>query len=273
MILYLDTSALAKLYLEEEASDQVRVWADEAEVLATSRLALAELAAAVARRHREGDLTEADVERVRTAMLDDWKHLIVIELNEHRAADLAFRQSLRGFDAIHLAAALEIRVLAAVRNRGILVVGSALLVNKLRGIMRASTAGRAAQPLEGLGLEVQAEKSGLRRSADAATGCRAHGARRGGPESRSTSTLLRHLGAGAGLAMPLPVPRLAVSMEPPAALCGLVPAVGGSLVLTACSLGTGRVAVPLPAVTPGAQEDRDTAAVADEPPLGLHLAN
>lgn len=109
MILYLDTSALAKLYLEEEASDQVWAWADEAEVLATSRVALAELAAAVARRHREGDLTDTDVEQVRTAMLDDWEHLIVVELNDHRAADLAFRQSLRGFDAIHLAAALEIR--------------------------------------------------------------------------------------------------------------------------------------------------------------------
>jgi predicted nucleic acid-binding protein len=109
MILYLDTSALAKLYLEEESSDQVRAWSDEAEVLATSRVALAELAAAVARRHREGDLTDTDVERIRTAMLDDWKHLIVVEVNVPRAAELAFRQSLRGFDAIHLAAALEIR--------------------------------------------------------------------------------------------------------------------------------------------------------------------
>jgi predicted nucleic acid-binding protein len=109
MILYLDTSALAKLYLEEESSDQVRAWSDEAEVLATSRVALAELAAAVARRHREGDLTDTDAERIRTAMLDDWEHLIVVEVNEHRAAELAFRQSLRGFDAIHLAAALEIR--------------------------------------------------------------------------------------------------------------------------------------------------------------------
>jgi uncharacterized protein len=109
MILYLDTSALAKLYLEEEFSDQVRAWTDEAEVLATSRVALAELAAAVARRHREGDLSDTDAERVRTAMLDDWEQLIVVEVNEHRAAELAFRQSLRGFDAIHLAAALEIR--------------------------------------------------------------------------------------------------------------------------------------------------------------------
>lgn len=83
--MYLDTSALAKLYLEEEGSDQVREWAGAAEALATSRVALAELAAAIARRRREGDLTDDESEAIRSAMTDDWNHLVVVHLNEHRA--------------------------------------------------------------------------------------------------------------------------------------------------------------------------------------------
>lgn len=109
MILYLDTSALAKLYLEEEHSDQVRQWGQDSVAMATSRVALAELAAAVGRRWREGDLSDDAVERLRVAMNDDWAHLIVVHLDEHRAAGLAFQHELRGFDAIHLAAALEVR--------------------------------------------------------------------------------------------------------------------------------------------------------------------
>lgn len=109
MILYLDTSALAKMYLEEEASEQVRQWADEAEALATSQVALAELSAAVARRRREGDLTDDEAAQIRSAMMDDWSHLVVVHLDEYKAADLSFHHELRGFDAIHLAAALQVR--------------------------------------------------------------------------------------------------------------------------------------------------------------------
>lgn len=109
MILYLDTSALAKLYLEEEGSDQVREWAWAAEALATSRVALAELAAAIARRRREGDLNDDESDSIRSAMTEDWNHLVVVHLDEHRAADVAFGHELRGFDAIHLAAALQVR--------------------------------------------------------------------------------------------------------------------------------------------------------------------
>jgi len=109
LILYLDTSALAKLYLEEEGSDRVRQWADEAEVLATSQVALAELAAAVGRRQREGSLADDESGQVLNASKGDWAHFVVVHLDEYKAADLAFRHELRGFDAIHLAAALQVR--------------------------------------------------------------------------------------------------------------------------------------------------------------------
>lgn len=141
MILYLDTSALAKLYLDEEHSDQARRWSEEAEALATSRVALAELAAAIARRWREGDLSDDEVELLRAALSDDWEHLVVVHVDEHRAAELAFEHELRGFDAVHLAAATEVRdalsdipvqvscfdhrLLKAVQDEGFVVLGSA----------------------------------------------------------------------------------------------------------------------------------------------------
>ena len=109
MILYLDTSALAKLYLEEEGSARVSQWAGEAEVLATSQVALAELAAAIARRQREGSLTDDEARRVLSASKEDWAHFVVVHLDEHKAAGLACHHELRGFDAIHLAAALQVR--------------------------------------------------------------------------------------------------------------------------------------------------------------------
>ena len=57
MILYLDTSSLLKLYVEESGTADVQAGAESAEVVATSVVAYPEGIAAVARRHREGALS------------------------------------------------------------------------------------------------------------------------------------------------------------------------------------------------------------------------
>lgn len=109
MILYLDTSSLVKLYLEEEHAGAVHQWAAEAEILATSRVAYAESLAAVARRQREGDLSQGDLEQIKQALKKDWPLFAIIEVDEIVAGDLAIQHALRGFDAIHLAAALTLK--------------------------------------------------------------------------------------------------------------------------------------------------------------------
>jgi len=53
VILYCDTSALLKLYVKEEASDEVLASARASSVVAVSRIAWAEAYAAFARRMRE----------------------------------------------------------------------------------------------------------------------------------------------------------------------------------------------------------------------------
>ncbi len=108
MILYLDTSSLVKLYIDEAHSDLVHGWADQAEALCTSRVAYPEAIAAVARRWRQGDLEDEAFQAIRRAVADEWPDFSAVELNERVAAELAVRHGLRGFDAIHLAAALDV---------------------------------------------------------------------------------------------------------------------------------------------------------------------
>jgi predicted nucleic acid-binding protein len=107
MILYLDTSALVKLYVEEDHSDWVHACAAEAEVLATSVVALPEMLSALSRKRREGALAASDFSQVVEQLGEDWENLAVAAVQPHRAGDLATSHPLRGLDAVHLAAALE----------------------------------------------------------------------------------------------------------------------------------------------------------------------
>jgi predicted nucleic acid-binding protein len=109
VILYLDTSSLLKYYVDEDHSGDVRGWIEGAAMLATSRVTLVEAAAALSRRHLGGSLTR---EQCRSACADleaDWPLYIAVELYEERAAEVAWRHLLRGFDAVQLAAALTVR--------------------------------------------------------------------------------------------------------------------------------------------------------------------
>lgn len=113
MILYLDTSALVKLYVEEPHSQRVRGWVGEAAVVATSVVAFPEASAAFARKRREGGMGPRDLERVLVALDRDWGDYAVLEVRERAAGAQAVKHGLRGFDAVHLAAALELKTGAA----------------------------------------------------------------------------------------------------------------------------------------------------------------
>ena len=108
MILYLDTSSLLKLYVNEQQSDLVHHWTRQVDVLCTSRVAYAEAMAALSRRWRQRDLDDVGFQRIRRAFTGEWQDFAVVNVDEVRAGELAIRHGLRGFDAIHLAAAIEI---------------------------------------------------------------------------------------------------------------------------------------------------------------------
>ncbi len=111
MILYLDTSSLVKLYVDEPGSPEIRLLVERAEVVAASVVAYAEARAAFARRRRERSLTLADHRRSKAALDDDWPHVLAIDVSgplARSAGELAERHQLRGFDALHLASYLAL---------------------------------------------------------------------------------------------------------------------------------------------------------------------
>ena len=108
MILYLDTSALVKLYVREAYSLSVRAWVDTATVVATAEVAYVEVLSALARRLRDGTLDEPAYEGAVAAVERDWAQLLVLGLERLRAGQLVGRHRLRAFDAVHVAAAMSL---------------------------------------------------------------------------------------------------------------------------------------------------------------------
>jgi len=110
--LYLDTSALVKLYVKEEGSESIRDAIGRARLASTSVIAYVEARAAFARRRREGGLRVSDYRRVIRSLDVDWPHFVRLEASEsliRDAARLAEVHGLRAYDAIHLASALVLK--------------------------------------------------------------------------------------------------------------------------------------------------------------------
>jgi predicted nucleic acid-binding protein len=111
MILYLDTSALVKIYVEEAGSTDVRERANRADGLATSRIAYAEARAALARKLRERGLSRMNYRSVVEDLEQDWDDYFIIDVSDSvvkLAGGLAEKHALRGADAIHLSSALSL---------------------------------------------------------------------------------------------------------------------------------------------------------------------
>lgn len=111
MIVYLDTSSLVKLYVEEKGSRLVRELVERAELVATSVVTYAEARAALARQRREGGLTAAGFGRAKSDFEQDWPKYLAVEVNKavyRSAGDLAEKHHLRGFDSLHLASYLSL---------------------------------------------------------------------------------------------------------------------------------------------------------------------
>ncbi len=111
MNLYLDTSALVKLYVDEEGSPAVHGALEQATVSAASTLAYVEARCALARRRREGGLAATEYRRAVRSLDDDWVHYQRVSVTDqliHEAAETAESYKLRAYDAVHLASALTI---------------------------------------------------------------------------------------------------------------------------------------------------------------------
>ena len=109
--MYLDTSSLVKLYVDEVGSDDVRDMVVEAAIVTTSVVAYPEARAALARLRRSGDLTPRKFSAVKRSFEAQWPAFLALEVTaavSREAGEFAERYGLRGFDALHLASFAEI---------------------------------------------------------------------------------------------------------------------------------------------------------------------
>jgi predicted nucleic acid-binding protein len=109
--LYLDTSSLVKLYVDEAGSETVRQLVGDANVVATSVVAYPEARAAFARLRRERALSASELTSARRELDDQWPMYLTLEATDSLcrvAGELAEKYRLRGFDSIHLASWTEV---------------------------------------------------------------------------------------------------------------------------------------------------------------------
>ena len=107
MIVYLDTSALLKLYVDEPGSSIVRE-VTEAQTSFTQIIAYAELRAALAKALRMERISTSSYGRLLGQVESDWDRLNLVNVEMplvRRAGEMAEQFNLRGFDSLHLAAA------------------------------------------------------------------------------------------------------------------------------------------------------------------------
>lgn len=111
MILFADTSALIKLYIEEDGSEAMAERARRSRI-ALSVLAYAEVYSTFARRLREALLTEEEHDEVADRFERDWQSVIAVAVRPPligRVPRLVREHPLRGADAVHLASALALQ--------------------------------------------------------------------------------------------------------------------------------------------------------------------
>jgi len=113
--LYVDSSALARLYVPEGDSDEVDSYLRGKTGLMISELAITEVLSATARRKREGELSADAANRIRDALLSDADSGTFVRLDlepaVHREAERLLLMTtvvpLRTLDALHLALAFS----------------------------------------------------------------------------------------------------------------------------------------------------------------------
>lgn len=110
MIVYFDTSALLKAYVQEEGSAEVLALMDQVDNLFGSIvLTKVEMASAIQRAIRTTGSASISATKAWEDFLDNWDAFTRLRVTAgtiEKASDFAWKYGLRGYDSLHLAAAL-----------------------------------------------------------------------------------------------------------------------------------------------------------------------
>ncbi len=108
MILFCDTSALAKLYVQEEGTDTLIGQVALSDAVAVCRIAWVEIMSALARRSREQPRDASAIAQARERFVADWPQYVTLDVTQELvelAGEYADAFALRAYDAVQLAAA------------------------------------------------------------------------------------------------------------------------------------------------------------------------
>lgn len=108
--MFLDSSALAKRYVEEPGSDRLEQILSSASALGVSVICVCEVVSALCRRRREGMLSAQEYLKARSAFLEDVADSSLINVTDAviaRAMALLERWPLRSSDSLQAASAAE----------------------------------------------------------------------------------------------------------------------------------------------------------------------
>lgn len=139
MNVFLDSSALAKRYIEESDSDRVQEILSVASSLGVSVLCLPEVISALCRRRRERKLSVQQYATARKALLADIADATVVYLTDKvvaRAVDVLEKWPVRPSDSLHVASAGEWSAdlfVSADRQQCLAAAGCGLRVEQLPG--------------------------------------------------------------------------------------------------------------------------------------------
>ena len=113
MKIFLDTSAMAKRYVQEQGSEELDdLFFSFATEVFISTLAFAEFAASLGKKLQRSEISKESAAKAMRELEKDWSDLFtkipLAETVAESAASLAIQYSLKGADAVHLASALEV---------------------------------------------------------------------------------------------------------------------------------------------------------------------
>lgn len=110
MKLVLDSSALAKRYIQEIGSEKLDNLLENASELALCIILVPEVISGLNRRKREGGLVLSDYKAVKKQLLNDVRDAVILQITPSvisSSLKLLENNVLRAMDALHVACALE----------------------------------------------------------------------------------------------------------------------------------------------------------------------
>lgn len=112
MRVFFDSSAFAKRYVQEAGTESVLSWCERATEIGLAGIALPEIISAFCRLQREGKITQAQYQQLKSSLLSDVEDLAICDLTVGviRQAILSLEaNALRGMDAIHIGCAVALQ--------------------------------------------------------------------------------------------------------------------------------------------------------------------